>query len=679
MQRYSFGDRKVRLFSSIGAQLFLIIGSFSALIVLAMSFLSGRQFYGMLNNQLSERLTHEAGSAAQALGGWLGGHVTVVTLALQAGAGGGEAVAPVARGGAIPPEPSARNAVLEAALLQAILSQKEWVQVDVLQWQPDVGVRHLAIVDTPQGQNTQFRDRDPKVIKEKISEFNEARLVTLHTPSAAPLRRWEVVSPARDIDLPLVQVWIPFGLQGNDKSLRVAVVTLWLNGILQLLPGQEVTQDTRSYFVLKNSDMIATQKEDVLKIGISALPYAAELSPLLGQPPAGPVFATFQQGGILGALAPVENAQGWVVVERNASVATQGVRGIVWRTLLWGAEFVLVAVGVSYVVSSRLSRRIGVLLQATLRIADGAFDTKIPLQKRDELGVLSAAVNHMGGQLTHLLQRSVAAAVVQKEVEAAEATQALIFPKHPGFESPLAQVCGRTMTASRCGGDWWGYFVTHDGFEVIVVGDATGHGLPAALVTALVYASCVGFVREYDAGPGHAEGPSPAKLLNTVNGILWAAGAGRTTMTLFALVLSPRSPVCRYANSGHHFPYVVSSPVQECKTKSLNVGGSAVGAEENPHYDEITLDMTAGMRLVFYSDGLPELVNPAGEAFGKKRFVKLLESLKNVTGWEFIEGVFQSAKHFCGNAQVQDDLTVIVLDYRFLAALDPESTRQTEG
>jgi sigma-B regulation protein RsbU (phosphoserine phosphatase) len=115
----------------------------------------------------------------------------------------------------------------------------------------------------------------------------------------------------------------------------------------------------------------------------------------------------------------------------------------------------------------------------TQELASGNFSKRVKLKGSDEVGALSDSINDMANKIVVFMEEMKEKARLENEVAVAQLVQASFFPE----STQLPDITGHMEPASECGGDWWGYF-DHGDWRVVFIADATGHGVPAALLTA---------------------------------------------------------------------------------------------------------------------------------------------------------------------------------------------------
>jgi predicted ester cyclase len=170
------------------------------------------------------------------------------------------------------------------------------------------------------------------------------------------------------------------------------------------------------------------------------------------------------------------------------------------------------------------------------------------------------------------------------------------------------RVARRIQQASlpEVGGDFYDFHLLSEGRVGVVVGDATGKGVPAALVMS----TACGMLQAVSQASGSF---SPGEVLALVNETLFARIPANMFVTCFYAILDSDSGTLSYANAGHDLPYLWHGGVAE----EMRVRGMPLGLMPGMGYEEQVLE--AGDAAFFYSDGVVEAHNPEGEMFGFPR------------------------------------------------------------
>ena len=235
----------------------------------------------------------------------------------------------------------------------------------------------------------------------------------------------------------------------------------------------------------------------------------------------------------------------------------------------------------------------------------------------------------------------------EQELQVARSIQQASLPE----EVPTLQ--GRQISpfyqpAREVGGDFYDFFELPNGRLGIVVGDATGKGVPAALVMASARSMLRALVQTSN---------SPGDVLRRVNDTLVTDIPPNMFVTCFYAILDPNSGSLTYANAGHDLPYVHQGDSAE----ELRARGMPLGLMPQMSYEEKEIVFEAGEAALLYSDGLVEAHDPKGEMFG---FPRLRALVAEHGAGESSLGDFLLEKlyTFVGEGwEQEDDITLLTL------------------
>src|SRR5215211_4399769 len=209
------------------------------------------------------------------------------------------------------------------------------------------------------------------------------------------------------------------------------------------------------------------------------------------------------------------------------------------------------------------------------------------------------------------------------------------------------QISPYYQPAREVGGDFYDFLELEDGRLGMVVGDATGHGVPAALVMS----TTCGMLRAVALSVN-----SPGEVLKRVNDALSVRIPQNMFVTCFYGVLEPSSGSFTYANAGHDLPYVRRAGDAE----ELMARGMPLGLMPGMRYEEKEVVLEVGEAALFYSDGLVEAHNPEGEMFGFPRLRTLLA--EHAEGEALVDFLVEELYSFTGEGwEQEDDLTLVTL------------------
>lgn len=318
----------------------------------------------------------------------------------------------------------------------------------------------------------------------------------------------------------------------------------------------------------------------------------------------------------------------------DKSIAFKAVDVLVQKSLFLGISIMLISIGISALFARGLTSRLRQMWEATKKVATGDFSMRVDAGKEesggDEVVGLARSFNSMSEKITELMAQTAEKARMEKELETAKTVQKLFFPVND-FKHENLLLVGKCIAASECSGDWWHYSQVRDELYV-VIGDVTGHGVSAALMTASAHSVFSMYMEELrDAGEhaGHNSQDSLARLAETINDAIAASGGGQSTMTCLLLKANLNTGAIEILNADHRPPYHCITENGKPVVKPL-IGGrcsSLGGGVNKDKIETLKLKLSPNDALVLYTDGLLE--GPASKAanFSKTNFIKSLGTL----------------------------------------------------
>jgi serine phosphatase RsbU (regulator of sigma subunit) len=253
----------------------------------------------------------------------------------------------------------------------------------------------------------------------------------------------------------------------------------------------------------------------------------------------------------------------------------------------------------------------------------------------------------IGAREQRLKQEAQARERIEQELHLARRIQQASLPESvPSLEG--WDISPSYRPAREVGGDFFDFLELEDDRLGLVVGDATGKGVPAALVMS----TTCGMLRAVT----QASDYSPGEVLQRVNEALSTRIPANMFVTCFYGVLDPESGRFAYANAGHDLPYVRRGGDAD----ELRARGMPLGLMPGMGYEEKEIILGAGDRALFYSDGLVEAHNPEGEMFGFPRLRALVA--EHAEGEPLVDFLMEELYSFTGEEwEQEDDITLVTL------------------
>jgi serine phosphatase RsbU (regulator of sigma subunit)/predicted ester cyclase len=237
---------------------------------------------------------------------------------------------------------------------------------------------------------------------------------------------------------------------------------------------------------------------------------------------------------------------------------------------------------------------------------------------------------------------------IEQELRVARRIQHASLPEEvPQLEG--WQISPYYQPAREVGGDFYDFHLLSEGRLGVVVGDATGKGVPAALVMSTTCGMLQLAARALDS-------PSPGEVLAQVNETLFARIPANMFVTCFYAILNPKRGHLVYANAGHDLPYLQHGG----EAKELRARGMPLGLMPASSYEEKEIVLDAGESILFYSDGLVEAHDPEGQMFSFPRLRALVaeHTEEGALGEYLLEELYS----FVGEGwEQEDDITLITL------------------
>ncbi len=323
---------------------------------------------------------------------------------------------------------------------------------------------------------------------------------------------------------------------------------------------------------------------------------------------------------------------------------------------LAGEHLGTVALGIRHVLCTPL-RVVRYLDQS-----DGAAEQRpigvLYLDSREKGQLMSAgarkALDEVAGEAAsaiesaRLYREATEKARLDRELQLAAEIQRALLPDalHSG---PHFDVASASLPCRAIGGDFFDYFNLPDGHFGFALGDVSGKGPPAALLTAMIQGAFASHVTT--AG-------SPAALMAHVNRTLIRRAIQSRFATVVYGVLASDGRLT-YSNAGHNPPILMSRD----GVRRLDTGGLILGLFPHATYEEQTLQLEPCDTLVMFSDGVTEAMNSAGDEFGEERLLACVQEHCSSTPQVLLECILATVRAFTASAVQNDDVTALVLRY----------------
>ena len=226
-------------------------------------------------------------------------------------------------------------------------------------------------------------------------------------------------------------------------------------------------------------------------------------------------------------------------------------------------------------------------------------------------------------------------------------------------------VYAEMATATEVGGDFYDYFLIDESHLALVIGDVSGHGMPAAMFMTLSKT----LIKVY-AQAHHAAG----KVLELSNRYLQQSNPAKFFVTGWIGILDLSTGVLTYANAGHNLPVLVRAGRDPAFLRAKP--NFVLGRRRLVRYTENRVKLSPGDKLVLYTDGVTEAQSPDGQFFGDDRLLEIIGSEKEHSQKDMLISLRRAVNDFENGGEHSDDATALALYFKdYLQVTPPQSKR----
>ena len=471
---------------------------------------------------------------------------------------------------------------------------------------------------------------------------------SLMTTFSVPLRSGDAITGVATADLSLDQLESIVGTLDVGESGYCFIVSG--TGRLLYHPGggHRADQTLANLAAVHGDDDLAKAADTLAKTGpsdaIGIVPYAQSI-------------VNGRRGFLVLQKDP---SSGWgigVFLDRGELLAemtrVRWTRSVLTTLGLASLLLTVVAVG------TRVTQPLRALALETERIAKGDLDGDAPdIRTGDEVGRLTQSFERMRLDLKRhieeLTRTTAAKQRIETELGVARQIQMSLVPGGGRGEAAGNgyRLAARLLPARAVGGDWYDFFPVDDTRILMVVGDVSDKGVPAALLMSKAITAIHSAARER---------PDPAAILREANRDFVRDNEACMFATVFCALLDLVSGTVACASAGHTPPALRGSGGTQAICAEIP-RGLPLGVAESAEFPVTEIEIESGGSLTLYSDGIPEAFdgNDEPEPFGEARLLEAVSGAPEDAN-SIAEAVLASVRQHVGDAQQSDDITLLVL------------------
>lgn len=242
---------------------------------------------------------------------------------------------------------------------------------------------------------------------------------------------------------------------------------------------------------------------------------------------------------------------------------------------------------------------------------------------------------------------------LKRELEIARSIQKSLLP-HSMPDIAGLDIHGCCLPAAEVGGDYFDFFRIGTDRTGFVIADVTGKGTSAAFYMAVVKGLMLSISRRI---------LSPITLISELNQLLWDQLDRKIFVTMIYAVINHKTRICTFCRAGHNG--LIVKKADKPDVDYLVPKGIGLGLEQgevfNQTIEEEEIQLKNGDRLLFYTDGAFEALNPAMEDFGENRLIQFFSNLDGSDSASVNQALINRITDFISGAAPHDDITLITV------------------
>jgi len=271
------------------------------------------------------------------------------------------------------------------------------------------------------------------------------------------------------------------------------------------------------------------------------------------------------------------------------------------------------------------------------------------INEDDEIGMLARSytslINYTNEYIENIHKIEGEKHRIEAELSIAEKIQKSNLPTG-SIEKENYSIFGFSQPAKEVGGDFYDYYELDDDNVAIVIGDASGKGIPAAILSTVAQSIIKQLLKSEK---------DPSKVLYLLNNQICENNSELMFVTLWLGIYNNKTNILTFSNAGHEAPLIM----EDGKFKPLKVSpGIVLGVMEDFEFVKEETEMSKG--IIVYTDGITDAKNPNDEFYGEDKLIDFLNShpFEN----KIIDKLLKDIDEFTGPNDQFDDMTIVLLD-----------------
>ncbi|MFC1564548.1 SpoIIE family protein phosphatase [candidate division KSB1 bacterium] len=235
----------------------------------------------------------------------------------------------------------------------------------------------------------------------------------------------------------------------------------------------------------------------------------------------------------------------------------------------------------------------------------------------------------------------------EEELTLASRIQQDLLPKELPDNDEI-QIAAFSKPSFTIGGDFYDYLPIDDNRFGLVIADACGKGMPAAMLISQIQAILKG-----EAGSGKPI----IEIVKHLNRHIKQYTSARNFTTLFFGIYNRETGVLEYANAGHNYPVIIR---RDGSRELLLTTGPALGITTDEDFFTEEVRVNPGDTVLFYTDGLTETMDETGREYSEQRLYNKLAENREKEADEIIRLIINDLNSFSNSEEYRDDTTMLL-------------------
>lgn len=312
--------------------------------------------------------------------------------------------------------------------------------------------------------------------------------------------------------------------------------------------------------------------------------------------------------------------------------------------------FSMLYILVSVLVESIVSKRLRSVNNSLNKITNGNLSEEVSVYSSMELASLSDDINQMVMSLKKYIHAT--EKHMEQDLDLARSIQGSAMPHNFTFPWDDFHIYASMTPAKNVGGDFYDFFFVDYNTVALVIADVSGKGIPASLFM-MRAKTAIRTVAE--------KGGAPEEILKAANIELCEGNAAKMFVTVWLGIIDLTTGIMKCANAGHEYPVLMRSGSDFDIYRDTHT--PVLALVKKMKFKEYELHLQPGDRIFVYTDGIPEAVNDAGDAYGTERLVQALNAKKEEPLEIALPYIIEDIRAFASDAEQFDDITMLGFEY----------------